>query len=60
MEKVFNVYMIIRKGEPLLAPWNPQPPMIFSNEQAALDHCETIYGDRVVKGRMIFETEENI
>jgi len=56
MKNEFDVWMIVRDGEFIKCPWNPQPPMIFSTEQAAKDHCCENPDDKVVFGKMTFET----
>lgn len=55
MKNEFEVWMIERNGEFIKAPWNPQPPIIFSTEESAKAHCDNS-DDKVVPGKMIFET----
>ena len=56
MKKEFKVWMIVRDGKFLNAPWNPKPPMIFPDEDSAKSHSDDNVGDKIVEGKMIFKT----
>lgn len=59
MKKTFNIWMIVRDGKFLKAPWNPKPPMIFPTEDSAKNHSDDNAGDHVVSGTMTFQTENH-